>query len=50
MDWLDAMNNAVEYLEANITEKLDIEKVAKIAFIHVSLSAYVPYDNRDYNC
>ncbi|EGW41797.1 AraC family transcriptional regulator [Desulfosporosinus sp. OT] len=31
MDWLDAMNRAVEYLEANLTEKLDIEKVAKIA-------------------
>jgi AraC family transcriptional regulator len=31
MDWLEAMNKAVEYLEANITEKLDIEKVAKIA-------------------
>lgn len=31
MDWLDAMNRAVEYLEANITEKLDIEKVANIA-------------------
>jgi AraC family transcriptional regulator len=31
MDWLNAMNDAVEYLEANITEKLDIEKVAKIA-------------------
>lgn len=31
MDWLNAMNNAVEYLEANITEKIDIEKVAKIA-------------------
>ncbi|MCC5464013.1 AraC family transcriptional regulator [Pelosinus baikalensis] len=31
MDWLDAMNKAIEYLEANITEKLDIEKVAKIA-------------------
>lgn len=31
MNWLDAMNKAVEYLEANITEKIDIEKVAKIA-------------------
>ena len=31
MDWLESMNKAVEYLEANITEKLDIEKVAKIA-------------------
>jgi AraC family transcriptional regulator len=31
MDWLNAMNNAVEYLEDNINEKLDIEKVAKIA-------------------
>lgn len=31
MDWLDAMNNAVEYIEANITEKIDVEKVARIA-------------------
>lgn len=31
MDWLGAMNEAVEYLESSITEKLDIEKVAKIA-------------------
>lgn len=31
MEWLDSMNEAVEYLETNITEKLDIEKVAKIA-------------------
>ncbi|MCE5287287.1 MAG: AraC family transcriptional regulator [Pelosinus sp.] len=31
MDWLHAMNEAVDYLEANITEKLDIEKVAKLA-------------------
>lgn len=31
MDWLNAMKNAVEYLEANMTEKLDMEKVAKIA-------------------
>lgn len=31
MDWLGAMNKAVEYLEVNITEKLDIEEVATIA-------------------
>jgi AraC family transcriptional regulator len=31
MDWINAMNNAVEYIEANITEKIDIEEVAKIA-------------------
>ncbi|NFI56206.1 AraC family transcriptional regulator [Clostridium botulinum] len=31
MEWLDSMNKAVEYIEDNITEKLDIEKVAKIA-------------------
>jgi AraC family transcriptional regulator len=31
MDWLNAMNNAVEYMEDNITKKFDIEKVAKIA-------------------
>jgi AraC family transcriptional regulator len=28
MNWFDAMNRAVEYLEDNITKKLDIEKVA----------------------
>jgi|GEM_PF-6496313 len=32
MDWLDSMNNALEYLEAHITEKLDIEKVANYPF------------------
>ena len=26
MDWLEAMNQAVDYLEENITEKLDMEK------------------------
>ncbi|MBP1864340.1 hypothetical protein BD780_001011 [Clostridium tetanomorphum] len=31
MDWLNAMNNAVEYIEINITKKIDIEEVAKIA-------------------
>jgi AraC family transcriptional regulator len=31
MEWLNAMNKAIEYLEANITEKLNIEKVAQIA-------------------
>lgn len=31
MDWLNAMNDAVEYIEEHITEKIDIEKVAKIA-------------------
>ncbi|WP_373844779.1 effector binding domain-containing protein [Clostridium sp.] len=31
MDWFSAMNNAVEYMEDNITEKLDIDKLAKIA-------------------
>lgn len=31
MDWLDAMNKAVEYLEENINEKLDIDKVSRIA-------------------
>ncbi|WP_243187068.1 hypothetical protein [Clostridium muellerianum] len=31
MDWLSAMNEAVKYMEDNITKKFDIEKVAKIA-------------------
>lgn len=31
MEWLGAMNRAIDYLEVNMTEKLDIEAVAKIA-------------------
>lgn len=31
MDWLEAMNRAVEYLEEHITEKVDMEEVARIA-------------------
>jgi AraC family transcriptional regulator len=31
MNWLNAMNNAVEYIEDNITKKIDIVQVAKIA-------------------
>jgi AraC family transcriptional regulator len=31
MEWLDAMNEAIEYLEDHITEKLDVDQVAKIA-------------------
>lgn len=31
MDWLNAMNNAVEYIEANITQKIDIEEVSRTA-------------------
>lgn len=32
MEWLGAMNRAIDYLEANMTEKLNIEEVAKLAF------------------
>ena len=31
MDWLHAMNRAVDYLEEHITEKLDMEKAAQMA-------------------
>ncbi len=31
MEWLDAMNKTIDYIESNITEKLDIEEIAKIA-------------------
>lgn len=31
MEWLGAMNRAIDYLEANMTKKLDIEEVAKLA-------------------
>lgn len=32
MEWLSAMNRAIDHLEANMTQKLDIEEVAKLAF------------------
>ncbi|MDF2685607.1 MAG: hypothetical protein K0S55_788 [Clostridia bacterium] len=31
MDWLEAMNNAINYMEENMTEKTDIEKIARLA-------------------
>ncbi|AET67135.1 hypothetical protein Desor_1478 [Desulfosporosinus orientis DSM 765] len=31
MDWLQAMNKAIDYLEGTLTEKLNIEAVAKLA-------------------
>lgn len=32
MEWLSAMNRAIDHLEANMTQKLDIAEVAKLAF------------------
>lgn len=32
MDWLDRMNNAIDYIENNLLEEIDIEQVAKIAY------------------
>ncbi len=32
MDWLDRMNNAMDYIEHNLFEKILYEKVAKIAY------------------
>ena len=31
MDWLDRMNDAVNYLEGNLSEEIDFSKAAKIA-------------------
>lgn len=31
MNWLEAMNQAVEYLESNLTNKIDIEQAARVA-------------------
>lgn len=31
MDWLDRMNNAMEYIESNIDKELSLDKVAQIA-------------------
>ncbi|OXM16371.1 AraC family transcriptional regulator [Paenibacillus herberti] len=31
MDWLDRMNNAMEYVETNLSEEIDYEQAAKLA-------------------
>jgi AraC family transcriptional regulator len=31
MDWLDRMNNAMDYIEHNLTEKISYDKIAQIA-------------------
>ncbi|CAI6085477.1 AraC family transcriptional regulator [Cohnella sp. JJ-181] len=31
MDWLDRMNNAIDYIESNLTESISYEKIAQIA-------------------
>lgn len=36
MEWLSKMNNAIDYIEANITEKVDYVKTAKIACCSLS--------------
>ena len=32
MDWIQRIENAIDYIEENITEKIDYEKVAKRAY------------------
>ena|GEM_PF-814545 len=36
MEWLKNMNNAMDYIEANLTENIDLVKVAEIAFCSLS--------------
>ena len=36
MEWLDKMNNAIDYIEANIIEKIDYIQAANIAFCSLS--------------
>ena len=31
MDWIERLNLSLEYIEQNLTEKLDYEKIAQIA-------------------
>jgi len=33
MDWLQGIQNAVHYVEDNITEKLDYDEIAKRAYV-----------------
>ena len=31
MEWIDRMNNAVDYIELNLTDEISYEKLAQIA-------------------
>lgn len=31
MEWIDRLNNAIDYIEENLTEEIDYDKIAKIA-------------------
>ncbi|GFI61551.1 regulatory protein SoxS [Clostridiales bacterium] len=31
MDWIGRLNNAIKYIEENLTEEIDFEETAKIA-------------------
>ena len=33
MEWIDAISNAVEYIEAHITEKISADEIAKQVYI-----------------
>lgn len=32
MDWIESLQNAIDYIEKNITKKIDYEEVAKRAY------------------
>lgn len=32
MDWLDRMNNVLDYIEENLEEEIDYKQLAKIAY------------------
>ena len=38
MDWLDRMNNAMEYVETHLTEAIDYDRMARIAAMGFRLS------------
>lgn len=32
MNWLDRMNNAMEYIDTHLSDEIDLNEIAKIAF------------------
>ena len=49
MDWSESLQNAIDYIEEHITEKIDYEEVAKRVFVKFPFSKSVRYNVRFYS-
>ena len=45
MDWITGMQKAIDYIEANLTEEIDYEKVAAESFSSSYARAFFPWQD-----